>query len=231
MNYDTCLDDSFAHMFPRNYYLDYCLDLANYDHSEDVDHRNWWVNPREPILSPESSEPVSIKLIKIHGSLNWKYCDCCNQVLLTPLNKKLDLGINGAEATSPAQSRVRERAGSHQCHRDGNAYHTLLVPPSHMKDLSHTIHSQLFIEASEELRRARKIVFVGYSLPEADVHVKAIIKKSIRPHTEVAAVDINETEEFRLRYREISKRTQFITLPFEDLVGSPAKMKSLLTVR
>lgn len=231
MNYDTCLDDSFAHLFPRNYYLDYSLDLANYDHSDDVDHRDWWVNPREPVLSPESSEPTSIKLIKIHGSLNWKYCDCCNQVLLTPLNKKLDLGISEPSGKSRSNTGGSESQTHYQCRRDGNAYQTLLVPPSHMKDLSHTIHSRLFIEASEELRRASKIVFVGYSLPEADVHVKAIIKKSIRPQTEIVVIDINETEEFRLRYLEISKRVQFDTIPFEDLVGSPAKMKSLLTVK
>lgn len=226
MNYDTYLDEGFSHMFPRNYYLDYCLDLANYDHSDDVDHRDWWVNPREPVLALESTAPVSIKLIKIHGSLNWKYCDCCNQVLLTPYDDKLELRAGDRSQSSP-----NSMGSPNRCHRDGNEYQTLLVPPSYMKDLSHTIHSQLFIEASEEIRRAKKIVFVGYSLPVSDVHVKAIIKKSIDPKTEIVVVDVNKSEEFRLRYREISPNVKFMTIPFEDLVGSPRKMKSLLTVK
>ncbi|MBW2358783.1 MAG: SIR2 family protein [Deltaproteobacteria bacterium] len=204
LNYDTYLEDAFSHMFPRNIYLDYCLRLANYDYSEDIDDKNWWVNPREPILSLSTAEPVSIKIIKIHGSLNWKYCNCCNQVLLTPLDKKFDMGIGDTTGKSQTEDDIHSGLVGLRCSRDGNEFQTLLVPPSHMKNLSHPVNSQLFIESSEEIRRAKKVVFIGYSLRPIDVHVKAILKKSLKPDTEIMVVDTNTSEEFRFRYQGLS---------------------------
>ena len=48
---------------------------------------------------------------------------------------------------------------------------------------------------------------------------------------QVVVIDVNKTEEFRMRYREISRNVEFVLIPFEELVGSPRKMKSLLTVK
>ena len=230
VNYDTHLEDAFLHMFPRNIYLDYCLSLANYDYSNEVDARNWWVNPREPVLCLGNAEPISIKIIKIHGSLNWKYCNCCNQILLTPLDKKIDLGIGD----SSWKSRIHEEtpgAGlvGRTCSRDDNEYQTLLVPPSHLKDLSHPVNSRLFIETSEEIRRAEKVVFIGYSLPEVDVHVKAILKKSLIPQTKIFAINIDSSNEFRFRYRGLSKNIEFIHCSFEKFVQDEELVKKVFT--
>jgi len=221
LNYDTYLEDAFFHMFPRNMYLDYCINLANYDHSDDIDVRNWWVNPREPILSLDNLEPISIKLIKIHGSLNWKYCNCCNQVLLTPLDKGIDLGISKADwqGRLPDDSDdICARISNARCSRDENEFQTMLVPPSHLKDLSHPINSRLFIESAEEIRRARKVVFIGYSLPEADIHMKAILKKSVRPETDIFVVNVDKSEQFKFRFKGLSKRINFISASFENFL-------------
>ena len=221
LNYDTYLEDAFFHMFPRNMYLDYCIHLSNYDHSDDIDDKNWWVNPREPILSLENLEPISIKLIKIHGSLNWKYCNCCNQVLLTPLDKGIDLGISKADWQGPFtddSDNVCAGISNARCSRDGNEFQTMLVPPSHLKDLSHPINSRLFIESAEEIRRAKKVVFIGYSLPEADIHMKAILKKSLRPETDIFVVNVDKSDNFRFRFKGLSKHVQFVMSSFEDFV-------------
>ncbi len=224
LNYDTCIDDAFLHMFPRNMYLDYRLDLANYDYSDEVEARNWWVNPREPILCLEHMLPVAIKVIKLHGSLNWKYCSCCNQVLLTPFDKSIDLGLPAGPDASGQPGLAWPR-----CTRDGSEYHTLLVPPSHLKDLTHPVISSLFIEASRELRRARKVVFVGYSLPESDVHLRAILKKSLRPQTEVIVINPDSSPAMRFRYGAFSEKVELITHPFEELVQDESTWRGLLS--
>lgn len=224
LNYDTCIEDAFLHMFPRNMYMDYRLDLANYDYSGEAEARNWWVNPREPIICPEHMRPVAIKLIKLHGSLNWKYCSCCNQVLLTPFDKSIDLGLADAPVHPDRPGLAWPR-----CSRDGSEYHTLLVPPSHLKNLTHPVISSLFIEASRELRRARKVVFVGYSLPESDVHLRAILKKSLLPGTEVCVINPDSSPAMRFRYGAFAEKVDLISRPFEELAQDESVWRGILS--
>ena len=40
-------------------------------------------------------------------------------------------------------------------------------------------------EASREIRDAKKIVFIGYSLSDADVHIKALFRKQLKPDQEI----------------------------------------------
>ena len=230
LNYDTYLEDGFLHMFPRNMYLDYCFSLGNYDHSDEIDANNWWINPREPVLCLENVEPVSIKIIKIHGSLNWKYCNCCNQVLLTPFDKKSDLGIDDTSWKKKPDDKyhTRRNVAGMRCSRDGNEFQTLLIPPSHMKNLSHPVISRLFIESSEEIRKAKKVVFVGYSLPELDVHMRAILKKSLRPETKIFVVDVNTSYEFQFHYSGLSRNIEFIPYSFQDFVNDKILLKKIL---
>ncbi len=232
LNYDTYLEDAFFHMFPRNMYLDYCINLSNYDHSDDIDDKNWWVNPREPILSLDNLEPISIKLIKIHGSLNWKYCNCCNQVLLTPLDKGIDLGISKADwqgCLTDNSDDICASLSNARCSRDENEFQTMLVPPSHLKDLSHPINSRLFIESAEEIRRARKVVFIGYSLPEADIHMKAILKKSLRPQTEIFVLNVDSSEKFKFRFKGLSKHVSFMSSSFEDFLNDEKMVEGIFS--
>ena len=60
---------------------------------------------------------------------------------------------------------------------DGTKFQTLILPPSYIKTLNNPVISQLFSEASREIRATRRIVFIGYSLSDGDVHIKALFKK------------------------------------------------------
>ena len=90
-NYDTLLEEAFDFLYPDRALIDYCLELMNYHHYPDIGTFNWWDNPRGQVRVWEGGDPRPIKIIKVHGSLNWKYCNCCNQVLLTPWDTKIDL--------------------------------------------------------------------------------------------------------------------------------------------
>ena len=181
-------------------------------------------------MTTEAIDPVVIKIIKLHGSLNWKYCNCCNDVLLTSRSETVLLGEGDPPwALGPVERRSPPDVTS-RCSRDGTPHRTLLVPPSHLKELGHPISARLFLEAADELRRARRVVFVGYSLREADVHIAAILKKSLRPDADVVVVDVDGDEDFRLRWRRLSPRLRFVTRSFEDLVGDAPAMEELLTL-
>lgn len=223
LNYDTFIEDAFSFMYPFHTYLDYCIHIMNYDYSDQIGPSNWWVNPREAMPSWEGKDPVSIKLIKVHGSLNWKYCNCCNQVLLTPWEKKINLGYGDC-----SNSDIPEPRG-YKCPTDSTDFQTMIVYPSHLKNLSHPIISNLFIEASQEVRRSKKIVFVGYSLPEADIHVRAILKRSLSDISDITVIDINDTDNFRINFGGLSKNVRYIKASFEDIVHDDETMKYILS--
>jgi hypothetical protein len=88
-NYDTLLDDAFDLLYPSDALIDYCIHFMNYECYGDpgicLPAFDWWDNPREPVnVWHPSSTPFPVKIIKIHGSLNWHYCPSCGQVLLNP---------------------------------------------------------------------------------------------------------------------------------------------------
>ena len=91
LNYDTLLEDSFDFLYPDRGAIDYCINLMNYDHSSGMDAFNWWDNPREGLTVWGDSKPIPIKIMRIHGGLNWKYCKTCSKILLTPWDTDIDL--------------------------------------------------------------------------------------------------------------------------------------------
>ena len=76
---------------------------------------------------------------------------------------------------------------------------------------------------------SRKIVFIGYSLSDADVHIKALFKKHLKPETAVVAVNPKRSANLRQQYHALSDSVRFIQCSFEDLVKDDSRMRQLLT--
>lgn len=226
LNYDTLLEQSFDFLFKKFGYIDYCTHLMNYEKSEKLRDFNFWINPREPVLHDGDSPPSPVKIIKIHGSLNWKFCNCCNQLLLTPWDRKIDL--NKGKLLGYTYPDLEEY--EYRCPLDGTDFQTLIMPPSHVKFLNHPIISHLLSEASRETRITKKIVFVGYSLSDADVHIKALFKKSIQPDVKVTVVNSRLSENLKLKYSSLSKNIEFIEESFEEMVFNDGLMEKILRV-
>lgn len=221
MNYDTLLDEAFDFLYPDRSFIDYCLELMNYHNYPDIDAFNWWVNPREPITVWEGGDPTPIKIIKIHGSLNWKYCNCCGQVLLTPWDTKIDLSTMSFKGyIYPSCENPETIEFDLVCPLDGNKFETFIAPPSHIKDLSHPAISKLLSEAALEIRKTKKIVFVGYSFPEGDVHIKALLRKNMKSNTELHVVDPFLDSSIESNYRCLSSNITFYKQTFEDFIES-----------
>jgi len=226
MNYDTLLDESFDFLYPNKAVIDYCINLMNYDQYHKIDGFNWWLDPRKPLTIWEGGEPRPIKIIKIHGSVNWKYCNCCNQVLLTPWNSKIDIKSNTFKGTIGASDENHEEIQYDlRCPNDGSLFDTFIVPPSHIKDLKHPAINRLFDEAAIELRKAKKIIFVGYSFPEADVHIKAFFKKNITKEIEIEVVDPFLSQQAENNYRSLSKSVTFVKDFFENYIDTRMREK------
>ena len=224
LNYDTLLEQAFDFLFQKHGYIDYSIHLMNYDKLIELKDFNFWINPREPIKVKPGEDPVPIKIIKLHGSLNWKYCNCCNHTLLTPWDRKIDLN----RGKLIGHTFPDEKEYDYYCPIDKTEFQTLIMPPSYLKSLNNPVVTQLFAEASREIRMSRKIVFIGYSLSDADVHIKALFKKHLKENTPIVVVNPKRSANLRQQYQALSTDVQFIQRSFEDLVEDEENMRKLL---
>ncbi len=226
LNYDTLLEQAFEFIFKEKAgYIDYCIPLMNYEKVPQLKDYNFWINTREPIKVGKGETPVAYKIIKLHGSLNWKYCNCCNQTLLTPWDRVIDL--NKGKFLGYTYPEMAEY--EYQCPIDSTEFQTLIMPPSYLKTLTHPFISQLINEAAREIRATRKIVFIGYSLSSSDLHIKALFKKHISPGTEVIVINPKQKEALQLNYTSLTEEAKFIYSTFEDLVQNDSLMKKILS--
>ena len=224
-NYDTLLEQGFESFFKRFGYIDYSIHLMNYDKIHKEKKFTKWINPTGIIKIDENENPVPIKILKLHGSLNWKYCNCCNQTLLTPWDKKIDLQKGKFLGYTYPENVEYE----YYCPLDGTDFQTLIIPPSNIKILTHPVISQVISESSREIRSTKKIVFIGYSLSDADVHIKALFKKNIDPATEVHVINAKLNKKMKLRFKSLVDKVFFHELPFQNFVESPEVLQELLS--
>ena len=224
LNYDTLLEHSFNPYYGKFGYIDYCLYFMNYDKDERMKSFRFWVNPREPIKVAGSNIPVPIKIIKVHGSLNWKYCNCCGQILLTPWDRKIDLNHGKFLGYTYPENKEYE----YSCPIDGTDFQTLIIPPSYLKTIKPPIISSLLGEAGKEIRVAKKIVLIGYSLSDADIQIKALLKKQLSDKSEIIVINPRKNISFKSRYYAVSNRVKFVNLTFEEMVSDDEFISKLL---
>ena len=227
MNYDTLLEQAFEDFYQQKGYIDYRIHFMNYEpYARGVHKLTKWINATDPVIVTGNNIPVPIKIIKIHGSLNWKYCNCCNQVLITPWDRKIDLNKGKFLGyTYPDNERYE-----YKCPLDNTEFNTLIVPPTYLKTLVHPIISQLLREASREIRSTKRIVFLGYSLSNSDIHIKALFKKHIQKGTEIIVINPIFRKSQLNNYKALSDNVKFMEIGFEEFLKDEDLIKSLLTI-
>lgn len=233
-NYDNLLEEAFDFLYSDRALIDYCIPLMNYElhhgYARTLDQFNWWENPRGLVPVWNDGTPHAIKIVKLHGSLNWKYCPCCGQVLLTPWDSRIDLDRGGFTLYRPPEGKIPGSSHEYLCPLDSSRFETLIVPPSHVKELQHPIISRLRGEAAQELRSAHMVVFVGYSFPEADVHLKALFRKNIPDSSRIVVV--NRTIDTRIQdsFSSLGKPVEFSEETFESMLADGGLLDTILEI-
>ncbi|XEQ93472.1 hypothetical protein SCACP_23460 [Sporomusa carbonis] len=138
--------------------LDYGVDFTNYI---------------SPAASSDNYKPV-ISLYKLHGSLNWSYCPTCNALKLI----KYQQGIIKL-LTDPSQA---------LCTNCKSVKTPVIVPPTFFKDMSNSFLNIVWHKTETSLRDVGHLIFCGYSFPDADMHIKYLIKR----------IQTNRTDQLRI---------------------------------
>ncbi|PYQ11464.1 MAG: hypothetical protein DMH00_08200 [Acidobacteria bacterium] len=119
---------------------------------------------------PESQATIktgNISLLKLNGSLNWLYCPRCDELDITLLQ--------GTGALT-----ILDELELGRCSRQGctSPYQTLLVGPSLGQRYEHRVLGDIWARAERALEKASRLVVIGYSMPEADYLVRAMMART-----------------------------------------------------
>ena len=165
-----------------------------------------------------AGELTPTSLLKLHGSLNWLYCSTCRSVTLTRYEKGVvDVLIN------PAQGR---------CQKCGALRVPVIVPPTYFKVLSNIFIQIVWYKAEQILNNCRAWVFCGYSFPDADMHVKYLLKRvqvNSKP-PKIVVVNWHKDKELRAadeeekRYRRFfgaASQLEYEKISFDEFAENP----------
>lgn len=152
-------------------------------------------DPTEDRLLPNSLVAAmrglgTVKLLKLHASMNWLYCSECGR-LFVKAGEKI--------ALAPASCR--------RCnHRSDALMFPLLLTPTFIKDMNNIHIKQIWHSARLLLREADRIVFVGYSFPQADFEFRLLLNKNARTNSKIEVVNFNDGEELSPLGKETEDR-------------------------
>lgn len=149
-NYDILIDNALTEQRFHEIYLDYGVEFRNFDWPDD------WERP---------VRGHSVSLFKPHGSLNWLFCPTCDELEITPKQKAV-------------VTRLISEYPDRQCPECGSVYSPMIVPPTFYKDLNNPFLSSIWNRTDVALRKVNHIIFCGYSFPDADIHIKYLLKRA-----------------------------------------------------
>ena len=155
-NYDCCMDLALQNTRTAFSYL---VDFAN----------------AKGGAGPTSS---AASLIKLHGSLNWFYCETCQQVHLIDIARTVKDYLQDENCYSVIAV----------CKDCGGQRRGLLVPPLAMKfDVAPPL-TPLIEKAQDSFNNSDVIVVVGFSFADADMYISRMITKSMQLNSRVKAI-------------------------------------------
>lgn len=208
VNYDIHIDNTISTMYDKTKFpvmLDYGVDFTNFNFNNSA-----WKRP----------SGQSIKLYKIHGSLNWLYCPICSSLTLTPYEGGVMRILNNQEDAT--------------CLNCGEHTIPIIVPPTYFKDMSNVYLANVWNKAESTLRKAEFLIFCGYSFPEADIHIKYMLKRvqTSRKNNPLKIIVFNNhdkklessliKEEKRYK-RFLGENILFTRDSFQDFASNPMK--------
>lgn len=123
-------------------------------------------------------------LFKIHGSLNWLYCEKCSR-----LDLFVSEGLNGL-STSKALDELYHTApfnDAYSCkgtrcrsHPNCDGFVSpVLITPTYVKDYQNPHIKKVWQQAENAMKKADRAIIIGYSLPFDDVEIAMLLKRGL----------------------------------------------------
>lgn len=184
-NWDILLDNSIKKYIQRKYpseaVVDYCCYISSYEEND------YSVIPGLEMLGLGG---FNVKLLKLHGSLNWLQCPRCLRVYIDFYNK-----IAISQYINPINCRHCDKHfGIQKSHK----LISNMIMPTYLKKLTNPQYKLIWQNAGIELSEAKKIVFIGYSLPQADFEMRQLLSRMIQNNAEITVVDFGNENDAKI---------------------------------
>ena len=182
LNWDCLLEDSIYWCVrelgePQRVDVDYCCYTTKL--TETCTHT--------PSVLQKATGLFNVKVMKLHGSANWLVCPNCN---------RLFTGLGADEsvwelyvlprACPECEKLLADRPGAPE--KGEPRLEPFFVTPTFVKVFDNPHIRMTWHNAYMDLAEAREVVFIGYSLPEADYHVRTLLRRAIRPDARIVVV-------------------------------------------
>ena len=190
-NWDILLDTSIQKVIDaskQDAVVDYCCYIGSFAEGDER------IKPGVEVLGRGG---FNVKLLKLHGSLNWLQCPQCLRVYVD-LDDKIAVDQYLMHETCRHCNKHFGEQRSHELISN-------LIMPTFLKDFSNPQYKLIWQNAGIELSEADKVVFIGYSLPQADFEMRQLLARMLRTDAEIEVVtydngDKKALELFKERY-------------------------------
>lgn len=176
-NWDILLDNSIYSSLQRNEQydgvVDYCCYISSRDESDTT---------VTPGLEKLGQGGFNVKLLKLHGSLNWLQCPRCARLYAKFFEKVAMHHFDFSDSCRHCDNNFPEENGRHLLSQN-------LIMPTYLKDLSNPQYRIIWQNAGIEISEADHIVFIGYSLPQADFEMRQLLSRMTRKNAKIHVVD------------------------------------------
>lgn len=131
----------------------------------------------------------SLRIFKLHGSLNWLRCDLCDHVYINTNGEIAPLGYE-------------EVSDGNTCHCNHAPLRSVIVAPSIVRDIRDVNLLECWKSAVEFLRTAEEWIIVGYSFPSEDIAIRSLFLRAYHARATPPAVHVVQKGDALLpRYR------------------------------
>jgi hypothetical protein len=145
---------------------DILLDDQVWGHAEEV-----MMQPASYSVHERANGGSGPTLLKLHGSLNWVYCPLCQQLDVTVACDRITV-VKGIRY-------IFENPNRFCCPVCRTNYEPLIITPTLLKSYGNLQISQSWRKAEIKISEADELVFVGYSLPDADIQLRCMFKRAL----------------------------------------------------
>ena len=141
---------------------------------------------------PEDLPATQVKLVKLHGSINWSKGS---------LFESIDVLVHAADFDNTNFFEDIQVESTHPPYHQRYPRNSILIMPSYLKLYDQPYEVQLVSRTLEAARTADEVYMIGYSLPKADITANLIISQ-IRKDARIIIVNKNHAKEIKGRLSE-----------------------------
>lgn len=171
-----------------------------------------------------------VDLIKLHGSINWFKCMNCGTINI------VDNNTCGRFLFEDSTEEHCMKCG--ETTFDDGLLQPQIITPTMIKSINNQLYNNLWFAASNDLREAKRITFIGYTLPLADFELRYLLGRCVPKDIPIDVVltksaDPAQTEKSALkellpekRYRDLffKNKLTFYYDGFEEYFNERLKM-------